>query len=401
MESWRKNVVILWAAVFIASACWTMVMPFMPVFLGDELGVTAGVTVWAGLLGAAGSGFSVLSAPLWGALGDRFGRKAMMVRAGIFLGTFYVVMSFVRSPLELLGVRIMIGALTGFIPAATALVATTTPERHLGRALSLVQTGNQAGSILGPMVGGVLADLVGIRHTMILSGVFVLAATVLVLVAVQEQFQRPAQQQGNVLGDMRQMLRGGPLALVLATSILMMTSQAAMEPILVPYIKELLGPDQPNWMAGVIYSLPGVAFVIAAPWWASLGGRWGYATTVSVGLLGGALLTVPQALVTGGIGMGFFRLSAGLALASASPGIASLITELVPREQRGKAFGLNQSAYNLGSMLGPLLGGFLGDLVGTRVVFVLTAVLLAVSATWCWTIVRARVQQRADTDLSA
>jgi len=392
---------VLWLAVFIASASWTMVMPFMPVFLSDDLGVRVGVTVWAGLLGAVNSGFSAVCAPIWGALGDRWGRKAMMIRAGIFLGLSYAVMAMVRNPYELLGVRVMIGALTGFIPTATALVATTTPERHMGQALSLVATGNQAGAILGPMLGGFLADLIGLRNSMALSGVAVFAATLLVLVAVREQFQRPAQQPVRLLGDMRQVLQAGPLLTVLATTVLMMTSQAAMEPVLIPYIRQLLGPDSPNWMAGVIYSVPGIAFVLAAPSWARLGERWGYATTVTLGLLGGALFTLPQALVQGGLGMGFFRLTAGLALAAVTPGLSSLIAASVPREQRGKAFGLNQSAFNVGAMLGPLLGGVMGDRVGIRWVFPTTTLLLLVAAGWCWAFVRVRTQQRREPELSA
>jgi len=401
MESWQRNVMVLWLAVFIASASWTMVMPFMPVFLSDDLGVRVGVTVWAGLLGAVNSGFSAVCAPIWGALGDRWGRKAMMIRAGIFLGLSYAVMAMVRNPYELLGVRVMIGALTGFIPTATALVATTTPERHMGQALSLVATGNQAGAILGPMLGGFLADLIGLRNSMALSGVAVFAATLLVLVAVREQFQRPAQQPVRLLGDMRQVLQAGPLLTVLATTVLMMTSQAAMEPVLIPYIRQLLGPDSPNWMAGVIYSVPGIAFVLAAPSWARLGERWGYATTVTLGLLGGALFTLPQALVQGGLGMGFFRLTAGLALAAVTPGLSSLIAASVPREQRGKAFGLNQSAFNVGAMLGPLLGGVMGDRVGIRWVFPTTTLLLLVAAGWCWAFVRVRTQQRREPELSA
>lgn len=401
MESWQKNVVVLWAAVFIAAAAWTMVMPFMPVFLSDDLGVGVGVTVWAGLLGAVNSGFSALTAPIWGALGDRWGRKAMMIRAGVFLGTAYVLMSFVRNPYELLGVRVMIGALTGFIPTATALVATTTPERHMGRALSVVATGNQAGSILGPMLGGFLADLIGIRSTMALGGIAVFAATLLVLAAVREQFQRPAHQQVHLLGDMRQVLRGGPLPALLATTVLMMASQAAMEPILIPYIRELLGAGSPNWMAGVIYSVPGLAFVLAAPSWAKLGERWGYVTTVTLGLAGGALLTLPQAIVRSGMAMGLFRLAAGLSLAAVTPGLSALIAATVPREQRGKAFGLNQSAFNVGAMLGPLLGGVMGDRVGIRWVFPATALVLLLAAAWCRTFVRARIRERREPQLTA
>ncbi|MFO7273995.1 MAG: MFS transporter [Bacillota bacterium] len=401
MESWQRNVLVLWTAVFIASAAWTMVMPFMPVFLSEELGVTVGYTVWAGILGAVNSGFSAVTAPLWGALGDRWGRKAMMIRAGVFLGTSYVLMAFVRNPYQLLGVRMMIGALTGFIPTATALVATTTPERHIGQALSLVATGSQAGSIIGPMLGGLLADLIGIRNAMALSGVAVYAATLLVLFAVRERFQRKAQQEVHLLGDMRQVLQGGPLLAVLTMALLLQMSQSAMEPVLIPYIRELLGSGSPNWMAGVIYAVPGIAFVVAAPVWARLGDRWGYTTTVTIGLLAGALFTIPQAFVQSGLGMGIFRLLAGLALAAVTPGISALIAGTVPRDQRGKAFGLHQSAFNVGAMLGPPLGGVMGDRLGIRWVFPTTALLLLFAAGWCWTSVRARVQQRRQPELTA
>lgn len=395
MPEWRKNVVLLWVAVFIAAASWTMVMPFMPVFLEEDLGVSVGVTIWAGVLGAVNSGFGALSAPIWGALGDRFGRKPMMIRAGFVLAISYTAMAFVTNPYQLLGVRIMIGALTGFIPTATALVGTTTPREHLGRALSLVATGNQAGAILGPMLGGFLADLVGIRQAMLLSGVLVALATLLVLFMVRERFERPTEKRRSLIGDMGQVLHNVPFLLVLTTAAILTASMSAMEPVLVPYIRQLLGADQPNWLAGVIYSMPGVAFVIAAPWWAVRGERVGYSATVAIGLLGGAIFILPQALVGGGLSMGTLRLLAGLALAAVSPGIASLITVVVPLEQRGRAFGMQQSAFNVGQMFGPVLGGVIGDRVGIPWVFPATAVLLLVGAGCCWFLLRGREGQIA------
>jgi len=393
MQEWRKNVFVLWAAVFIAAASWTMVMPFMPVFLEDDLGVTVGVTVWAGVLGAVNSGFGAISAPIWGALGDRFGRKPMMIRAGLVLGVSYTVMAFVTNPYQLLGVRMMIGALTGFIPTATALVGTTTPREHLGKALSLVATGNQAGAILGPMLGGFLADLVGIRQAMLVSGVLVTLATLVVLFLVRERFERPTEKRSGLFGDMGQVLHSGPLLLVLAAAAILTASMSAMEPVLVPYIKDLLGENQPNWLAGIIYSMPGVAFVIAAPWWAARGERVGYSTTVALGLLGGAIFIVPQALVGSGFAMGGLRLVAGLALAAVSPGIASLITVVVPLDQRGRAFGMQQSAFNVGQMFGPVLGGLVGDRVGIPWVFPVTAALLLVGAACSWFFLRSRERQ--------
>ena len=359
MESWQKNVVVLWAAVFIAAAAWTMVMPFMPVFLSDDLGVGAGVTVWAGLLGAVNSGFSALTAPIWGALGDRWGRKAMMIRAGVFLGSAYVLMAFVRNPYELLGVRVMIGALTGFIPTATALVATTTPERHMGRALSVVATGNQAGSILGPMLGGFLADLIGIRNTMALGGV------------AGSRRRCWCWRRSGSSSSVRRTSRctssatcgrccGAAAPALLATTVLMMASQAAMEPILIPYIRELLGSGSPNWMAGVIYSVPGIAFVLAAPSWAKLGERWGYVTTVTLGLAGGALLTLPQAIVRSGMAMGLFPAGGGSLPGGRHAGPVrthrSHGASGAAGEARAEPVGVQRRR-----MLGPLLGGVMGD----------------------------------------
>ncbi|MFZ5816588.1 MAG: MFS transporter [Bacillota bacterium] len=393
MEEWRKNVLLLWVAVFIASTTWSMVMPFMPLFLEEELGVAVGVAAWAGLLGAVNSMGMAVTAPLWGALGDRFGRKVMMLRAGLFLALAYLLMSLVTGPYELLGVRVMIGMLTGFIPTATALVGTTTPQAHLGKALATVATASPAGTILGPLFGGLFADLVGMRSTMLLSAVMVAVATLLVLLAVRERFSPAVRPQGSLLGEVGEVLRNRAFAAVLVTTVLLMASLAAMEPVLVPYIKGLLGPGAPNWLAGAIYALPGIGFLLAASWWAARAERAGYVTTVTLGLLLGALLILPQALVSTGWAMGGLRLSAGLALAAVSPGLSALITQVVPRSQRGRAFGLNQSALSLGAMLGPLAGGLVGDGLGPVYVFPLTALTLLAGAGWAWFVLGGRLRR--------
>lgn len=398
MDQWRKNVILLWIAVFIAAVCWTMVMPFMPIFLEHDLGLTVGIAAWAGLLGAVNSGFNAVMAPLWGALGDRFGRKPMMMRAGLALTIAYLFMALVTNPYQLLGVRVMIGMLTGFIPTAIALVGTTTPQQHVGRALSLVATAAQSGTILGPLVGGILADLIGLRATMVFSSGLIALGTALVLFAVKEQFTPVQRESGNMLTDMGEVLKNPSFVAVLVTTVVMMASQAAMEPVLVPHIKGLLGAEAPNWMAGAIYALPGIAFVLAAPWWANRAEKLGYSTTVTLGFLLGAAAILPQALVVTGWALGGLRLSAGLALAAVSPGISALITMVVPRSQRGRAFGLNQSAFAFGAMLGPLLGGMVGDRAGTVWVFPATAALLLLGGAWTWFVLGARIRREQADD---
>ncbi|HWI66704.1 MAG TPA: MFS transporter [Symbiobacteriaceae bacterium] len=392
MQQWKKNVYLLWIAVFIASACWSMVMPFMPIFLKDELGVTEGVSAWAGVLGAVNSLGMAVMAPIWGALGDRYGRKMMMLRAGVSLCILYTLMSLVTGPYGLLGVRILIGILTGFIPTAIALVGVATPQQHVGQALSLVSTANPTGSILGPMLGGLMADLIGIRMTMVAGAICVGGATLLVFFSVKEQFTPIIRAKGNLLGDLAEVLRDRTFATILVTSMLAMAAMSTLDPVMVPYIKELLGEGSPNWLAGALFSLPGIAFVLAAPLWASKARTWGFAGTLTAGLILGAAVIIPQAFARTAYEFGGLRLSQGLFTASVSPGIAALIAQTLPLSLRGRGFGLNQSANSAGFMLGPLLGGFIGTWAGARWVFVVTGVLFAAAALWARLVLTPRVR---------
>ncbi|HYG57738.1 MAG TPA: MFS transporter, partial [Symbiobacteriaceae bacterium] len=245
MQQWQKNVYVLWVAVLIASATWSMVMPFMPVFLEKELGVTQGVSAWAGVLGAVNSLGMALMSPVWGAMGDRYGRKMMMMRAGISLVVCYGLLSLVRGPYELLGVRIMIGALTGFIPTATALVGTTTPQEHVGKALALVTTAGPTGTILGPLLGGLLWDLVGMRMSMASGSVALAIATLMVLLFVKEEFTPDRREQANLLADMGEVLHYRGFAVLLVTTTLGMAAMGSMEPVMIPFIKTLVGESAP------------------------------------------------------------------------------------------------------------------------------------------------------------
>jgi MFS transporter, DHA1 family, multidrug resistance protein len=383
MQQWQKNVYLLWAAVLVAATCWSMVFPFMPVFLEEELGVLVGASAWTGVMGALGSFGTALSAPVWGAMGDRYGRKVMMLRAGVVLTVSYVLMSMVTGPYQLVGVRVIIGLLTGFIPTATALVGVTTPQEHVGAALSIVTTAGPTGTILGPMLGGLLADLIGIRTTMLVSAVGIGSVTLLVFLLVREQFT-PAQRKPGVslLADLGEVLQHKTFAKLMVTTVLALAAMSTLDPVMVPYIKELLGAGAPNWLAGVLYSLPGAAFVVAAPLWASRARRWGFGRTLTLGLALGAALILPQALAFTVWDFGGLRLAQGVATAAVSPGIAALITQVLPEALRGRGFGINQSATSVGFMVGPLVGGFVGTAVGARWVFVATGLLFAAAALW-------------------
>lgn len=381
MPQWKRNVIVLWISVFVAGICWTGIMPFYPVYL-EQLGVKQGVEFWSGVIISLSSVCSMIMSPVWGAIGDRHGRRRMMLRAGIFLVLGYVLTAAAQAGWQLALIRMMIGALTGFVPMAVAIVGVSTPQAEVGQALGVIQTAWPSGAIIGPVVGGVAMDLVGIRASSLASAVIVGLATLLVLFAVREEFTPPPTTGQGILTDLRTAAGNRTLMAIVLISTVSQAALMALEPVIVPFVQDLAGVGAPGWIAGVLYSLPGVAFVLMAPWWARRGERVGYSQTVALGLGLSAIFYIPQALVGRPWQLGVLRLSSGVVGAAIGPGVAALLALKVPRDLRGRAFGLNQAASAAGSIVGPLLGGYVGSYINPRGVFILIALIFFIGYVW-------------------
>ena len=397
MQQWRKNVYVLWLAVFVASICWTMVMPFTPNYL-KQLGQETGTEFWSGVIIAVSSLCSMVMAPIWGAIGDRYGRRMMMLRAGSFLTIGYALMAIVRSPMQLLGVRVMIGLLTGFVPMAIALVGVSTPHSEVGQALGMIQTAWPSGSIIGPVVGGVLADWIGIRGASWISAAGIASMTALVFLMVREEFSAPAAEKKNLVEDLRVAVTHKVLASIVLITAAAQAAVMALEPVVVPFVQELAGPGAPSWLSGFLYSVPGVAFILMAGWWARRGQKVGYARTTAEGMVGSALLYLLQAPVVSTWQFGALRLLSGVAGAAVGPGVAALLATTIPKDLRGRAFGLNQAASSLGSIVGPLLGGYIGDYMNDRGVLLLAGLLYFIGWVWIVRVVQPRTRDLVLTE---
>lgn len=389
MEQWKKNTYVLWFTVFMSAICWTMVMPFTPTFL-EELGVTHAVEFWSGIIISASAVCNMVTAPIWGAVGDRFGRKMMMLRAGVCLALGYAGMAIVVGPVSLLLVRMAIGGLTGFVPMSIALVGVSTPQKHVGEAMALVQTAWPSGALIGPVVGGIAADSIGIRGSSWLAFVIIALMTALVMATVKEEFAPATAVRAGILSDLKVAASHRVLVSIVLITTVLQASIMALEPVLVPFVHDLAGQGAPGWVAGLLFSIPGVAFILMARWWTRKGESIGYARTVSIGLAGSAVLYLAQGFAPGEWSFGALRLLSGVFGAAIGPGVAALLATAVPRELRGRAFGLNQSASSLGAIVGPLLGGYIASFVNARGVFVLTAVILTSGFFW----VRSSVEPR-------
>jgi predicted MFS family arabinose efflux permease len=145
---WKRNLAALWFGELVAISGFSVFMPFLPFYV-QELGVTGleQVAFWSGLLITAQAVTMAAIAPVWGSLADRYGRKIMVVRA-MFGGAVVIAsMGFVGNVYQLALLRAIQGFLTGTVPAATTLVASSTPPERRGFAIGLLQMAIYMGGV--------------------------------------------------------------------------------------------------------------------------------------------------------------------------------------------------------------------------------------------------------------
>jgi len=384
LEPWQRNLYGLWAILFAAFVGLSLILPFIPLYL-RELGLTdtADVTRWSGLILAGPFMVSFVATPLWGVLGDRYGQKLMVVRALLGSSVAYFGMAMAATVPGLFVWRLVLGAISGFLAAGMALLSVTVPDGQRGYALGLLQAVVPASGLIGPLLGGVLADLIGYRAIFVITGtVCALGGVVAVVLLSESRAPLPARAApGSVRDNLAVAWRSPGLRLALLAVVASQTLVTTLQPIFVLYVEGLgVEPRLLSTTTGVLYAATGITSLIAAPRWGRHSDRHGALRVVTVALVGSAVLLLVQAGVTGVLQLLVARLLYGCFVAGILPPLLGLITAASPPESRGGMMGLTSSAAMLGNLCGPLAGGYIGAHVGLRAVFVVSALaLLAVN----------------------
>jgi DHA1 family multidrug resistance protein-like MFS transporter len=386
---WRNT---LWAMVgiqFVMTMAFSMLTPIMPLFL-PELGVktVAGIDIWAGILSGVTSFVAAFASPVWGRVADTHGRKLMLLRSSLAIGFFTVLMGLSANVWQFFGARMLMGVFAGFSSSAIALVASQVPESRLGYSLGWLSTGQLVGSLVGPIVGGALADLTGsYRVPFYLTSVTIFAALALVWFGVHEEFTRPQSGKGgrSVLAGLVALIRSPTLLALFFVLLMAQFGVRTVQPIVTLYVKEMVG-NLPNvaTLAGIAFSITGVGNVISAPFLGNRSDVIGYRRVLLISLLGATLTTLPQAFTDNYWVFTAERFAVGLFVGGLLPTANALVGRLVPRSDRGTIYGMTSSAMFMGNSLGPLLGGFLAAGLGLSWVFLMTGAVLALNLVWVY-----------------
>lgn len=385
LQVWRRNLYICCVASFVVSAGMSQMAPILPLYIA-QLGVEGigEIARWSGIVFGCNFISLAIFSPIWGRLADRYGRKPMILRASCWLGVIMIGMAFAQSVWHLVALRLMQGCLSGFQAAVVPLIAQETPKEHSGWAMGMFFSAQVTGGLLGPLLGGFLAECVGIRQSFLLIGTLCLLGY-LALTRVRET-HRPVKQTASV--GLRELFaalphRGAIVGLFL-TTLIMQFSLTCIQPILTVYVKELAPTtDHLAVIAGAVFSSAGFASMLFASRLGHISDRVGSNRVLPACLLLAGLVSIPQGFVTAPWQLALLRFVHGIAVAGLMPSINNLIRQLAPSSCMGRIYGFNQSFQFIGMFSGAFLGGHLAAFFGLRHMFFRVAILLLVDAIWC------------------
>jgi len=383
VEPWRKNLYIMWLSQFIAMAGMSLVVPFLPFFVRD-LGVNdpEQVARWSGFVFAGPFFVAFFLIPVWGYLGDRYGRKLMVVRAIFGLAVSQALIGLSQNVEMLFLFRMLQGAISGFISASLALVSANTPQEKSGYAIGVLQTATASGQVIGPLLGGSLADLIGFRPIFfIVAGLCVVAAT-LIVTTVKETapISRDRSRAHTLSSNYRYALSSREIRVALFLIFLAQAAILIVHPIFALYV-EYLEPVQEYLatIAGAVFSVAGLFMVFSAPWWGKRTDRQSYRRNLSLAVGGAAIAYIAQGFATSTWQLIPLRALQGFCMGGMIPTLYSYISKKTDLARRGGLMGIASSSYILGSMVGPSVGGQLAAGIGLRANFYITGGLLLVT----------------------
>ena len=383
MESWKVNLISVWFGCFFTGLAISQILPFLPLYV-SQLGVTSheALSMWSGLTFSVTFLVSAIVSPMWGSLADRKGRKLMLLRASLGMAIAILLQAFATNVWQLFSLRAVMGLTSGYIPNAMALVASQVPRERSGWALSTLSTAQISGVIGGPLLGGFLADHVGLRAVFIITAILLVVSFLVTLFLIKEGgrpvISKAERLSGRAVFD--SLPYPGLMISLFVTTMVIQLCNGSVGPILALFIKSM-EPESTNiaFLSGMIAAVPGVSALISAPRLGKLGDRIGTARILMATLIFAVVLFFAMSFVTSPLQLGVLRFLLGFADGAMLPAVQTLLVKYSSDQVTGRIFGYNQSFMYLGNVAGPLIGASVSAMAGFRWVFAATAIVVLIN----------------------
>lgn len=359
----------------------SMVVPFLPLYV-KSLGVTdpSELKRWSGLVFSGVFITAVIATPFWGWLGDRVGKKKMVIRAIFGLAVSQFLIGLAMDVYQLFLFRMIQGALSGFIAAALALVSSNTPKEKSGFAIGFLASSIAAGNVLGPFVGGLLADSFGYRNVFFITSGMCFLSGILVLLFVNE-IHTSAKTENNVLDNYRFVHSNKNVKYAMITLILAAAGISMIQPIFALFIENKIGTvSYLATVTGSVFAVIGVFQVVSSPLWGRRNDRKGYRKNLSYALLGAGAGYTLHIIAAGVWELLPIRAFLGLCIGGVLPSLYSFISTNTPYDRKGGVMGIASSITMLGNLLGPISSGYIASVTSINFVFVLSGIVLGLGS---------------------
>ena len=386
METWKRTVYISLLCVFCTSFGVSQLAPILPLYFHD-LGVKTpeAMSLWSGLATGATYLIVCLAAPFWGRVADKKGRKITLIRSSFGMALCNLLLAFQTTPEGVVLIRLVQGLVSGFYTATITLIASETPLERTGWALGLLASANLTGSLIGPLIGGYLADIIGIRNDFILVGILMSIAGVLATVFIHENYQPKANVEKLTLSKLKEKIPefNSIVALCIASFIYAICIMS-LQPVISIYIKGIVPSNTGNvaFIAGAVFSAMGIAQLISSSPLGKLVDKIGPRKVLMISLIYVGILNIPQAYVSDVYQLAIIRFLQGFGLGGMLPALNTYLSSKTPREFTGQVFSYNQSSLFLGYFLGSIGGASLMAWLGFTTLFWASGGLFIVSALW-------------------
>jgi len=376
--NWKKNLIFVALSQFIAMVGMSAFVPFMPLYVFD-LGINniEEAKIWSGLVFAGPYFLSIVTVPIWGYLGDKYGKKLMMLRAlfGLTLAVF--LMAYAQNIYQLFFLRVFQGAVSGIIAAALAFTASNTPNEKTGYAIGILQSSQSAGNIVGPLIGGIISDLVGFRYTFITVALLIFISASSVFFFVEERNKDYKKTAISFRSNFRIMKENISIPFILALIILSQAGIQYTNPIFPYFLSEMGAPKEMlSSITGMMVGIVGLFSVFFAPFWGKRSDKKDYRKTIfiSTGIIGVASIlhiAMPHYLYLFPL-----RIIIGVFFAAVVPTLYSALNKMSKEENKGSVMGFASSAYLIGSLLAYISCGFVSSWFGLDAAFIISGLLL-------------------------
>ena len=363
------------------SSSYTMLIPFLPIYMQSELGATAdNVSLWSGVTYAITFAISAFVSPIWGKLSDKMGKKPMIIRASFLLAITYFLGGIVRTPFELFLVRAFQGIASGLWPACLVMMSACVPKNKIGISMGLMQSANICGGIIGPLLGGILATAFGMRNSFYVGAVALSLITVTTILFIKEPPVVPEKEINKAQNTSYLSFIKDKNILILLLCVCMTNLVILqIQPIVSLYVQQLShNSDKAVLLTGFIMSLGGIAGALASPLWGKTGQKVGFYKTITLAFISAGLLMSLQGVPNSLVLFGLMQFLCGLGFSGIFPSANSILVLLTPPSSRGMGFGSLFSAQMIGGALGPVIGGVIVSFMSFNTVYIISGSILFV-----------------------